>query len=77
MEIRTVIIDDEPLAIRLLQEYLSGFPQLKVLRTFTDPIEGFEYLKMVTEKITGKKVEQVLQEDPDLLMYYDNASLRV
>ncbi len=25
--------------------------------------EGFEYLKMVAEKITGKKVEQVLQEE--------------
>ena len=25
--------------------------------------EGFEYLKMVIEKITGKKVEQVLQEE--------------
>lgn len=25
--------------------------------------EGFEYLKMVVEKITGKKVEQVLQEE--------------
>ena len=25
--------------------------------------EGFEYLKMVIEKITGKKVEQVLEEE--------------
>ena len=25
--------------------------------------EGFEYLKMVVEKITGKKVEQVLKEE--------------
>jgi CubicO group peptidase (beta-lactamase class C family) len=25
--------------------------------------EGFEYLKMVVEKITGKKVEQILQEE--------------
>src|SRR6185295_16038515 len=25
--------------------------------------EGFEYLKMVVEKITGKKVERVLQEE--------------
>jgi CubicO group peptidase (beta-lactamase class C family) len=25
--------------------------------------EGFEYLKMVVEKVTGKKVEQVLQEE--------------
>lgn len=50
----------------------TGFPnwrdgKLKILFTpgtsFGYSGEGFEYLKMVVEKITGKKVEQVLQEE--------------
>lgn len=33
-----------------------------------------EYATIV--QVAGRLPESVLQEDPDLLMYYDNASLR-
>ncbi|RYY15608.1 MAG: response regulator transcription factor [Chitinophagaceae bacterium] len=44
-EIKCVIIDDEPPALQLLAEYVSGFPELKLLQTFNDAIEGREFIQ--------------------------------
>lgn len=45
MQLRCVAIDDEPLALELLQEYISRFPQLKLLHTFDDAISAVELLR--------------------------------
>jgi len=45
MQLKCVAIDDEPLALELLQEYISRFPQLKLLHTFDDAISGVELLR--------------------------------
>ena len=45
MQLTCVAIDDEPLALELLRQYISRFSELKLLQTFTDPIEGVTYLK--------------------------------
>lgn len=41
-----IAIDDEPLALELLEGYISGFPSLELVKTFDDSIEGAEYLKV-------------------------------
>ncbi|MFD2117364.1 response regulator [Paenibacillus yanchengensis] len=38
--IRTILIDDEPLAVLYLQQLLKVFPEIVVLETFTDPAEA-------------------------------------
>ncbi len=45
MEIRCVAIDDEPLALELMKEYVSKFPVLKLIQTFDDAISGVEFLR--------------------------------
>lgn len=40
----TIIIDDEPLAIKLLAHYVEKHPDLTLLATFTNPIDGLEYI---------------------------------
>jgi two-component system LytT family response regulator len=42
---KCIAIDDEPLALELLKTYISGFPELDLLQTFDDAIEGADYLK--------------------------------
>ena len=42
---------------------------------FAQAWQQHDYATIV--KVAERLPEQVLQEDPDLLMYYDNASLRV
>ena len=45
MSIRCVTIDDEPLALVLMKEYISRFPDLKLVGSFDDAIAGREFLR--------------------------------
>jgi DNA-binding LytR/AlgR family response regulator len=45
MQLKCVAIDDEPLALELLQEYISRFPQLKLIHSFDDAISAVELLR--------------------------------
>ncbi|MBL7702014.1 MAG: response regulator transcription factor [Ferruginibacter sp.] len=40
-----IIIDDEPLAVSLLQQYAAKEQQLRVLATFTNPLDAIRFLK--------------------------------
>ncbi len=43
--IRCIIIDDEPLAIQLLADYVEKTGGLTLIATFSNPIEGLQYLQ--------------------------------
>jgi two-component system LytT family response regulator len=43
--LKCIAIDDEPLALKLIREYVSRFPVLQMVRTFDDAINGAEFLK--------------------------------
>jgi DNA-binding LytR/AlgR family response regulator len=45
MQLRCVAIDDEPLALELIRQYISRFSQLVVVQTFEDAISGAEFLR--------------------------------
>lgn len=48
MVIKCVAIDDEPLALELIQQYVSKFPVLKMVQVFDDAINGAEFIKQNT-----------------------------
>jgi len=43
-----IIIDDESLAIDVIKHYLEPFKNYKIVNTFTNPVEAFEYLRTNT-----------------------------
>ncbi|WP_138482715.1 LytR/AlgR family response regulator transcription factor [Dyadobacter bucti] len=45
---KCVAIDDEPLALDLLEKYISECPAIDLVKTFDDAIEGAAYLKSNT-----------------------------
>lgn len=45
MNLRVIIIDDEYLAIRILEEYCSRFPFITVLHSFKDPVPAIRFLE--------------------------------
>jgi DNA-binding LytR/AlgR family response regulator len=45
MKINCVIIDDEPLAINVIKNYLEPVENFEVVDTFSNPIEGLNFLK--------------------------------
>ena len=42
---RCIIIDDEPGAIKILEKYVSRYPGLIFLKSFTDAVEAFNYVE--------------------------------
>ena len=74
MQLKCIAIDDEPLALELLKEYISRFPQLKLAHTFDDAISAVELLRNTRvdllfidinmPDITGIDLVRSLQEKP-------------
>ena len=45
MKIKCVIIDDEPLAIRVIEDHLKNFDHIEVVATYTSPLKAFGLLE--------------------------------
>jgi len=45
MTLSCIIVDDEPLAVRLLESYVNKMPSLKLLGSYTDSVEAINALK--------------------------------
>lgn len=45
MTLNCIAIDDEPLALKLISNYVSRLPFLQLVRTFEDAISGAEFLR--------------------------------
>ena len=45
MKIKCLIIDDEPLAINVIKNYLEQIEDLELVNTFSNSIEGLNFLK--------------------------------
>jgi DNA-binding LytR/AlgR family response regulator len=45
MKIKCLIIDDEPLAINVIKNYLEPIENFEVIDTFSNPIEGLNFIK--------------------------------
>ncbi|WP_295123559.1 LytTR family DNA-binding domain-containing protein [uncultured Chitinophaga sp.] len=44
-QLKCVAIDDEPLSLALIREYISRSPSLRLLQTFEDAVSGAEFLR--------------------------------
>src|SRR5215213_5869086 len=45
MHLRCVLIDDEPLALEVLKQYIAQFPELQLVESFSDVVAGEAFLK--------------------------------
>ena len=53
---KTIIIDDEPLAIDVIMHHLKRFSNFEVVKTFTDSVKAFNFLK------EGHKIDVVFTD---------------
>lgn len=75
--IRTIIIDDEPLAAGIVQEYLGTFSQFQILEICHDGFQGLKaiqhhkpdliFLDVQMPKITGFELLELLEEPPAVI----------
>lgn len=45
MQLRCIAIDDEPLALELIRQFVGRVPELQMVQTFDDAISGGEFLR--------------------------------
>ena len=74
MKIRCLAVDDEPLALEILTEYISKVSYLELVRTFDNALDSMEFLKknpidlifldIQMEGLTGIQLLHVLQKKP-------------
>ncbi|WKV12141.1 LytR/AlgR family response regulator transcription factor [Marivirga harenae] len=75
--IKTIIIDDEPLATNLVAEYLSKFPDFEIVAICHDGFEGIKaihqhqpnliFLDVQMPKINGFEMLELLEEIPSVI----------
>jgi DNA-binding LytR/AlgR family response regulator len=64
---RCIIIDDEPLAIEVLERYVQQTPQLQLVTTFQNPVEAFHYLQKEVIDLIFVDIEMPVLTGMDLL----------
>ncbi len=75
--IKAIIIDDEPLARMIVQEYLATYPEIKVLQECSDGFEGIKaiqqwhpdliFLDIQMPKINGFEMLELVEEPPAVI----------
>jgi DNA-binding LytR/AlgR family response regulator len=78
MKIRSLIIDDEPLAIKIIENYLEKFEDIEITETFNNALDALNFLK--DEKVDlifldinmplldGLSFIQVLEDKPAIII---------
>jgi two-component system, LytTR family, response regulator len=78
VKIRCIVVDDEPLAVERLAEFVRKTPMLELAGMFTNPLEALGYLKnhpvdlvfldIQMEEITGIQLLEILKEKPHIIL---------
>lgn len=76
--IRTIVIEDEPLARNLLTQYIEKVSYLELVQTFSDPLKGLEYvnnhevdlmfLDIQMPNLSGIGLLRILQKKPEVIL---------
>lgn len=72
MKIKCVLIDDEPLALKVLLNYLENFPEYEVIATFNNSIEGLEFINNNTIDALFIDINMPLMSGFELIHLYNN-----
>ena len=67
MNVSCIIIDDEPLAIALIEAHVANFPNLEVIATCNNALEGFEVLKTKQVDLIFLDIQMPLMTGIDFL----------
>jgi two-component system LytT family response regulator len=78
MEMNCIAIDDEPLALEIIVDYISKVPFLKLLKTFDNAIDSIEFIKnnkvdlmfldIQMEELTGIQLLHALKKRPQVII---------
>src|SRR5664279_1259811 len=88
MQINCIAIDDEPLALSKLEGFISKVPELRLFRTFDDPVEAIGWLKETSvdlifldiqmEQLTGIQFLEAIEPSSKIIITtaYDQYAIK-
>ncbi|PJJ08199.1 LytTR family two component transcriptional regulator [Flavobacterium sp. 1] len=72
MKIKCVIIDDEPLAIKVLLNYFENFSEFEVIGTFNNSLEGLEFINSNTVDAVFLDINMPMMTGFELIKLIEN-----
>jgi two-component system, LytTR family, response regulator len=77
MKIRCIAVDDEPLALHVVEDYAEKIPFLELVKTFDNAMEALDFIKsqkvdlifldIQMEELTGIQMLGVMKERPEII----------
>lgn len=78
MKIRCIAVDDEPLALEVMEDYIRKIPFLDLLQVFDNAIQAMEFLRtgkvdlmfldIQMEELTGIQMLNILKPKPEVIL---------
>ncbi|MEL1240743.1 LytR/AlgR family response regulator transcription factor [Flavobacterium flavipallidum] len=77
MKIKCLIIDDEPLAINVIKNYIEQIEELELVKTFNNSIEGLNYLKNNTVDVIFLDINMPVLDGINFIKSLENPPLLI
>jgi DNA-binding LytR/AlgR family response regulator len=77
MNIRSLIIDDEPLAINIIKNYLEQIEDYEVINTFSNAIDGLNFLKSNTVDVIFLDINMPVLDGLNFIKSLENPPLLI
>lgn len=71
MKIKCVLVDDEPLAVKVLQNYFINFPEFEIVGVFYNSIEALEFIKNNTVDVAFLDINMPVMSGFELIKLID------
>ncbi|WP_343704205.1 LytTR family DNA-binding domain-containing protein [Chitinophaga sp.] len=88
MAVQCIVVDDEPLSVQVITEFIRKMPELQLLRSFNNPLEALAYMQQEPQtglvfldiqmpELTGIEFMQIRQGTADVIIVsaYDEYAL--
>jgi two-component system LytT family response regulator len=72
MKIKCVLIDDEPLAIKVLQNYFANFTDFEVIATFSNSLEALDFINSTTVDAVFLDINMPMMTGFELISLIEN-----
>lgn len=72
MKIKCVLVDDEPLAIKVLQNYFNNFPDFEVIGTFNNSLEALDFINSTSVDAVFLDINMPMMTGFELISLIEN-----
>lgn len=72
MKIKCVLVDDEPLAIKILENYFTNFPEFEVVGTFNNPLIALDFINNNSVDVLFLDINMSLMTGFELISLMEN-----